>query len=155
MPGRFIRLTGVVGTVLMAGCEYPLGIGRAFLDGDWAYEAATLGDSVLDCSIAGLTLSLDQDGSTVAGVADGGTLVCADPLDPGVVVVNRSLSGSPISGDVRGTRVEFSIGSGDIRHEGEVENRSMTGTVTIRIDQAGAPELDLEGTFVAARPPRD
>ena len=150
---RLPELAAALGIAFASGCDYPLGIGRAFLDGDWAYEAATVTDAALDCSITGLILSIDQDGSTFAGVAEGGSMVCTDPSDLGATVVTRSLEGSPISGEVRGDRIEFTFGSGDIRHVGEVEDRAMAGTVTIDVDSDGSA-LTLEGTFVAARPPR-
>lgn len=75
-----------------AGCGHPLGVGRAWIDGEWIYQAEMVGDEGA-CEITGLVLSLDQEGDSFAGVAEG-VLFCSIFSIP----VTRSLSGSPITG---------------------------------------------------------
>ncbi|HUE97263.1 MAG TPA: hypothetical protein VMN39_11420, partial [Longimicrobiaceae bacterium] len=113
----------------VAGCDYPLGIGRAWVDGEWIYEAGSVGAGSVTCEVTGVTLSFDQEGSRFAGIAASGTLACS--TEDGLVT--RSLNGAPVTaGRVDGRRVRFDIGAGLLRHDGRVDGRSITGTVTIR-----------------------
>ena len=63
-------MVAALGIVLATGCDYPLGIGRAFLDGEWAYEAATVSGATLDCSVAGLLQGLSMIGGPSSSVKE-------------------------------------------------------------------------------------
>ena len=135
----------------LAGCEYPLGLGRAWIDGEWIYEAQTpVGRT--QCELTGLILSLEQDGGDFSGVVSGGQLLCEVRADSVVAAYTTSLDGAPIThGEIDGKRISFQIGARGIVHEGRVEGRSMTGTVTIPADVGEITADTLTGTFAAAR----
>ena len=141
----------IVATTVLAGCDYPLGFGQAFVDGDWIYQAETPPGALSSCEISGLVLALDQEGDEFAGLAKGGELRC----ETATGTLFRSLDGAPVTnGEVRGRQVAFSIGAGLLEHRGLVEGRSMSGTFT---SGAGLGEFGVnpvEGDFAAARPPR-
>lgn len=137
--------------VALGGCDGPFALSRAELEGDWVYEADNLQSESARCDLTGATLSLLQDGNSFAGQVSGGSLACVVEVGDSTFAVTESIDGAPVtSGQVRGRRITFQIGAGVLTHEGEVDSRSMTGTVTL----AGRfIDLDTEspdGEFAAA-----
>lgn len=138
-------------SIAVGGCDYPLGFGHAFVDGEWIYQAETPPDASNSCEISGLVLALDQEGDEFAGVVEGGELRCETATD----TLFRSLDGVPVTnGEVRGRQIAFSIGAGLLEHRGLVEGRSMSGTFTSGAAFGRVAAEPVEGEFAAARPPR-
>lgn len=135
----------------LCACEYPLGLGRAWIDGEWIYEAQTPAGPTR-CELTGLALRLEQDGEIFSGVVAGGELLCEVRADSVLTSYTTPLDGAPITaGEIRGKRITFQLGARGIVHQGRVDGRSMTGTVTIPAD-VGATSVDtLSGSFAAAR----
>ena len=117
------------------------------LAGKWNYTATNLNGSGLSCNIAGVTVSLNQTGSTFTGTTAGGTLTCAflgtsetDSLGTGFIT----------NGQVSGNAVQFDIGSSAFHHAGTRAGNSVTGTLTAMVDD-GSATVVLTGTFALVK----
>lgn len=141
-------LTGAA-TLLGTGCDLPFGIGGAWVEGEWAYEARNLTGSGLSCDVTGPILTLDQEGSSFSGRAGGGTVSCRG----GQGTVSVAIAGAPVvNGRVDGDQIQFDLGTSDMGHAASVNGRSMAGTVTWWLN-LGEPTglVLLQGHFAAAR----
>lgn len=118
---RFIALAAFA---LLAGCTDSTGATDGALTGRWSYSAPSLTSGSLRCAMTGVTLSLNQNGSSFSGNTSGGTITCAGQSESlGSTVVH--------SGVVSGDQVTFIIGEGDnLRHTGTVSGNTIAGAVT-------------------------
>ena len=132
---------------LLTGCE-SLGISTPRVDGEWLLSAQSLTDGARTCTIDGLTLALEQVGRNVSGTSSGGTLTCVGNDETIVIqlVTKPIVNGSIDDAD----NIRFDLGGPDWRHEGDVIDRSMVGTVRVRFGGTLGQEL-FTGTFGAAR----
>lgn len=146
MTHRRLR-TLAAAALLLAGCE-SLGITTPRVDGEWLLSAQSLTDGTRTCAIDGLTLSLSQLGTTVSGTSSGGTLTCVGNGETNAIqlVAKPVVNGSIDDAD----NIRFDLGGPDWRHEGDVIDRSMVGTVRVRFGGSLGQEL-FTGTFGAAR----
>ncbi len=119
------------------------------LSGQWSYTATNLTASGVSCSVAGLTLTLRQNGATFGGSGNGGILTCVSAVDS----ASTSLDGvAVVNGRVSGQSVSFDFGTADLHHSGSLAGAIISGNATWRID-LGAPDgvIVLAGRFSAAR----
>ena len=145
MARRLIAVT--LAAALLGGCE-SLGLTTPRVDGEWLLSAQSLTDGSRTCAIDGMTLSLEQLGRTVSGTSSGGTLTCVAGDQTTVI----QLAAKPIvNGSIDDAEnIRFDLGGPDWRHEGDVIDRSMVGTLRVRFGGALGQEL-FTGTFGAAR----
>lgn len=148
-----LPILAAIAALSAAGCEAPFGIGSAWVEGDWLYDATARSGSGVSCELTGVTLSLEQEGDAFAGTASGGEIVCFAGLSSS----GASFGTHPVTrGTVEGDDVAFDFRAGDITHAGTVTGRSMTGTVAWTLDLGGPlGVVTLTGTFAAARVPND
>lgn len=122
--------------------------------GVWAYSAAGLQGSGLDCAIRDVTLTFTQSGQTLSGSSRDGTFECtfqgtdAEPV---------ALVAGTVNGSIDADSVRFTVtqGTNTIVHAGRrTASASLTGTVVATLD-LGPPlnTVQLTGTFAASRQP--
>lgn len=147
MTRRRLALIACSGAIVLSGCE-SLGITTPRVDGEWLLSAQSLTDGTRFCAIDGMTLDIQQLGTTITGTSQGGTLTCVDDDD---VTTVQQLTAKPL---VNGTidsadNIRFDLGGPDWRHDGNVIDRSMVGTVSVRFGGALGQAL-FTGNFGAA-----
>lgn len=115
--------------------------------GVYAYNAKDLsgknsagGDRT--CSVQNVTLTFQQSGGTLTGVAKGGTIQCTEDTEPvafpEVPIVNASVSAD--------STVSFDIKNAEFRHRGTLANGTISGTAAVESDCCS-----LSGAFTATR----
>lgn len=147
------HLPAVIVAMLVVGCDgdgIPVGVTpHTNVSGTWTYSASNLSGGGLVCQIEGTRLELEQTGRSFVGIYTGGTLTCVEPVGGRVVPFG---AGVVTAGEVEGNSVTFDFDTSDIRHSGEVDGRTMSGALVMRMD-VGDPigVVTLTGNFSAVR----
>lgn len=125
-------------------------------EGTWSYSTGSLTGDGLTCSISGLTLEFENQGSaqTLDGVIFGefdgtheaGTMVCAGPDGEDSVAIEPG----EIMGTFEGNAVQILLESSDWENTGTLMDDRITGLVFRRLNIEGQA-VRLEGDFTATR----
>jgi len=157
MRSRISRLLATIaaGSLALSSC----GVGDPFglldaedtdLSGSWTYSSpnldGTLVGSAVTCSVSGMTLSLTQTGTSFSGTAAGGTFTCFDGGPP----MSQPLTAVVANGQVDGKAVQFDFNASNWRHTGTVSGSTMSGSVTLVLEDVVAT-VTLNGQWSAAR----
>jgi hypothetical protein len=117
------------------------------LTGSWRYTATNLSGSGASCSIANMSVSLTQAGSTFTGTTVGGVLTCT----AGGQSFTEQLGGAIVAnGQINGNSVSFDFGTPDFHNTGAVSGNSVSGSAVIRVD-VGTAVINLVGNFSMIR----
>ena len=142
------KLICAVALALAAGCGGDSTGPKVDLTGTWTYSATNLNVSGVNCSISGVTMTIVATGNTFTGaVAPGGTLTCTSPAGTDV----EPLGGDIIAnGTISGNAIQFDIGNSDFHNAGTLSGNSISGTVTVHVDDSGVV-FNLVGNFTAVK----
>src|SRR5215831_12921719 len=132
---RLKKLFVLIGLSLAGACGSDSTAPKLDLTGSWTYSATNLSVSGVSCSISGVTMTLVPASNTFTGtIAPGGVLTCTGPGGSD----SQPLGGDVIAnGVVNGNSVQFDIGTPDFHNAGTLSGNSMSGTVTVHINDNG------------------
>lgn len=143
----FIPILAAAALPLISACGGDATSPENTLSGRWTYSVTGASGSGISCDISRVSMNLSQSGSTLTGTTSGGLVTCSGG--------GKSISvdvGSDIiaNGHINGNSVQFDIGTEGIHNVGMFSGNSISGTVTIRLDESDTTLL-LTGSFSAVR----
>lgn len=131
--------------VLALGCGSDTGpSGSTSVTGSWDLNVTNLTAGGNVCSLAGMIMTVTQNGGAFSGNYGAGVLTCTGS---GSTVVS---GGAVKNGTVTGTAIAFDLDNGDFHLAGTFTGTAMSGNATLLLhDSAG--DYTATGSFSATR----